>query len=322
MKRFHFPLRPVAVLRAHRQARAREAFAASVHAYVLPRKTWPSCTQRRGDPGAVMHDGRRETFKPADEISFCGAYRLVCEDEVKSERSVIEARAAMEERRQDYMEAHRAVKVVEKLELKARNEYRLETAREAQLELDELAGFRVARRLAASTVTSHEQTGQPDLSPPSWPSWWVRAPACAPSWRAAQVALDHAIKLVPHKDALVNEERSRGWNFWTIEIENLANELKGERDRLHKQGRAARPPRGSARRRAAGIEQGSAPRSRACGRRSPPRSSRSTPTRPRTSAAPRADLHQPYAARRRGDHPGDGRRERGQDPLDDEARRS
>jgi hypothetical protein len=34
MKRFRFPLRPVAVLRAHREMRAREAFAASVHAYV------------------------------------------------------------------------------------------------------------------------------------------------------------------------------------------------------------------------------------------------------------------------------------------------
>ena len=46
------------------------------------------------------------------------------------------------------------MKVVDKLEQKARTTYRLETAREAQLELDELAGFRVARRLAASTVTS------------------------------------------------------------------------------------------------------------------------------------------------------------------------
>jgi len=54
-------------------------------------------------------------------------------------------------------------------------------------------------------------------------------------WRAASVALEHAIKLVPHKDAVGTEERERGWNFWTIEIENLANELKGERDRLRKQ---------------------------------------------------------------------------------------
>jgi len=54
-------------------------------------------------------------------------------------------------------------------------------------------------------------------------------------WTAAEVALDHAIKLVPHKDAVGVEQRERGWNFWTIEIENLANELKGERERMRQQ---------------------------------------------------------------------------------------
>ena len=55
-------------------------------------------------------------------------------------------------------------------------------------------------------------------------------------YRAAQIAFDRAVSLSPHKDKLVNDERERGWNFWTIEIEELANELKGERDRIHKQG--------------------------------------------------------------------------------------
>jgi flagellar motility protein MotE (MotC chaperone) len=54
-------------------------------------------------------------------------------------------------------------------------------------------------------------------------------------WRAAEVLLEHAARLVPHKDALAAEQRERGWNFWTIEIENLANELKGERERQRKQ---------------------------------------------------------------------------------------
>ncbi len=54
-------------------------------------------------------------------------------------------------------------------------------------------------------------------------------------YRAGNIALEHAMRMVPHKDKLVNEERERGWNFWTIEIEELASELKGERDRLHKQ---------------------------------------------------------------------------------------
>lgn len=32
-----------------------------------------------------------------------------------------------------------------------------------------------------------------------------------------------------------SELKRKGWDFWTIEIENLSNELKGERERQHKQ---------------------------------------------------------------------------------------
>jgi flagellar FliJ protein len=154
MKRFRFPLRPVAVLRAHRQARAREAFAASVHVYVQAEEQLGALHTRRQELEVVMHDGRRETFHAADEISFWGAYRLVCAEEIAAERVVIEARAKMEASRQQYMEAHRAVKVVEKLELKARGAYRQQVEREAQLELDELAGLRTARRMAEAAHSS------------------------------------------------------------------------------------------------------------------------------------------------------------------------
>jgi len=154
MKRFRFPLRPVAVLRAHRQARAREAFAASVHVYVQAEERLATLREQQRALETIMHDGRRATFRAADEISFWSAYRRVCEEEVKLERTVIEARAAMEACREQYLEAHRAVKVVEKLEQKARTTYRQEVERESQNELDEMAGFRVARRLAASTIVS------------------------------------------------------------------------------------------------------------------------------------------------------------------------
>jgi flagellar FliJ protein len=146
MKKFRFPLRPVAVLRAHRQARAREAFAAAVHVYVQAEESHAAVRARRESLAAVMHDGRRQTFHAADEVAFWAAYRRVCEEELVAERATIEARAAMEARRRDYLEAHRAVRVVEKLEQKARTVYRLATEREAQVELDELAGLRTARR--------------------------------------------------------------------------------------------------------------------------------------------------------------------------------
>ena len=152
MKKFHFPLRPVAILREHHQARTREAFAAAVHLFVETEARLTAKRTERQDLETVMHDGRRATFRVAEEISFWEMYRRICDDETKIEKEVLTARTAMEESRQKYLEAHRAVKVIEKLEQKARTGHRLEVEREAQLESDELAGMRVARRIAASTV--------------------------------------------------------------------------------------------------------------------------------------------------------------------------
>ena len=55
----------------------------------------------------------------------------------------------------------------------------------------------------------------------------------AASWRAlgpllAQASAAHVVKAP-------TELRKKGWDFWTIEIDNLSTELKGERERLHKQ---------------------------------------------------------------------------------------
>lgn len=149
MKRFRFPLRPVAVLRAHRQARAQEVFAKAVHTYVEAEQKHAAALARRVELEALMHDGRRATFRATDEIAFWGAYRRACAEELTDERAVIETRAAMELRREDYLAAHRAVKVVEKLEQKARAIYRRLTGRAELAEMDELAGFRTARRQAA-----------------------------------------------------------------------------------------------------------------------------------------------------------------------------
>lgn len=151
MKKFFFSLRSVAVLRAHRQARAQEIFAAAVHVYVQAEEA-----QRRGIASQraleeIISSGRRTTFSAANEITFWGAYRAAGAEQVTLERAVIAARAQMAIRRQEYLEAHRAVKVIEQLEQKARTDYRRASERSAQNELDELAGLRSARRLAGTT---------------------------------------------------------------------------------------------------------------------------------------------------------------------------
>ncbi len=61
-------------------------------------------------------------------------------------RKVIEARDAMASRRQEYIEANRRLKTVQKLEERARDHHRIEVRRADQNELDELAGFRAFRQ--------------------------------------------------------------------------------------------------------------------------------------------------------------------------------
>ncbi|MEO6995732.1 MAG: flagellar FliJ family protein [Lacunisphaera sp.] len=154
MKKFRFPLRPVAILREHHQARTREAFAVTVRAFAEAGAQLDRKREERREVETLMQHGRRATFRAADEISLWDAYRRICDGEKQAEQAVLTARTAMEETRQKYIEAHRAVKVVENLELKARTEHRLEVEHEAQLESDEFAGLRVGRRLAAATVSS------------------------------------------------------------------------------------------------------------------------------------------------------------------------
>ena len=154
MKKFRFPLRPVAILREHHQARTREAFAATVRAFTEAGARLDRKRDERREIETLMQNGRRTTFRAADEISLWDAYRRICDGEKQAEQAVQTARTAMEESRQKYLEAHRAVKVVENLEQKARTDHRFGVEREAQLESDELAGLRVGRRLAAATVST------------------------------------------------------------------------------------------------------------------------------------------------------------------------
>ena len=74
------------------------------------------------------------------------------------------------------------------------------------------------------------------------------------SWRALTALFEQAA-LAAKAQKEPSELKKRGWDFWTIEIENLSNELKEERIRLKKQSesldqRAARLAARTAKRRA------------------------------------------------------------------------
>ena len=54
-------------------------------------------------------------------------------------------------------------------------------------------------------------------------------------WRAAGTLVVNAIEVRAKAKAAAQPKKEKGWDFWTIEIENLSNELKEERARMHKQ---------------------------------------------------------------------------------------
>jgi len=142
MKRFRFPLRPVAVLRAHHELKAREAFAAAVHIYVQAEAELAATRTRVARSEADLYASRRGRFDASVAAEAFIAYRAECAAEVAAERDMIAKRAVMNQRRADYLEAHRELEVVNRLEQKARAAHRLDTLREEQIELDDFAGRR------------------------------------------------------------------------------------------------------------------------------------------------------------------------------------
>ena len=145
MKRFRFPLQPVAVLRSHRESRAREAFAVAVHGYVQAEEALQATRRRVAQLEAALSAGRAGRFNAAEEANNLNGYRREAAAEVEAERAVVVARDLMNTRRAEYLEAHRQLEVVRRLETKARAVHRLALNREEQTEFDEFAARRANR---------------------------------------------------------------------------------------------------------------------------------------------------------------------------------
>jgi flagellar FliJ protein len=146
MKRFRFPLRPVAVLRAHQEMLAREAFASAAQARARAEQELNACHERLQLIEAAVTAGRSGTFSAADEINALAAYRAECVNEVAAQKVVAEAQQVVEQRRVDYTDAHRRVEVIRRLEDKARAQHRYETMHEEQAEFDDFASQRFSAR--------------------------------------------------------------------------------------------------------------------------------------------------------------------------------
>jgi flagellar FliJ protein len=149
MKRFRFPLRPVSVLRAHREVRARERFAAAVQAYIHSEEELLSVRTRIARFGAELAESRGAVFDAGEQAHCLEGFRRESAAEIPAERAVFAARADMQQRRSDYIEAHRELELLKRIESKTRARHRADCDREEQAEFDDLAGQRSARRATA-----------------------------------------------------------------------------------------------------------------------------------------------------------------------------
>ena len=139
MKRFRFALQPVAVLRAHRELRAKELFAAAVQAHRRAEQELADTRARVAAVEAALAARRQQTFSAHDEAQALASYREECAAEVKAEAAVATARNVVQQRRAEYIDAHRQVEVVQRLEQKARTAHRADANREEQAGFDDFA---------------------------------------------------------------------------------------------------------------------------------------------------------------------------------------
>ena len=152
MKRYRFPLQPVAMLRAHHEMRAREAFGVAVQACNRAEAECQAVRERVGRFGAALVFARRERFSAPDVVQAFAAYQQECVVEAAAEQGVIAAHSVLKQRRSDYLEARREVEILRRLEQKARTLHRFEANREEQAGFDDLAVGRFARRHSGISV--------------------------------------------------------------------------------------------------------------------------------------------------------------------------
>lgn len=150
MKRFRFSLQSVAMIRSHAESRAREALATALKTQADAEATCENWKTRLVQFEAALTAGRNGRFNASGAAGEYQTYRLECIEARKADEALAKARAAVKDRRQDYLEAHRRVKIMERAEAAARAAHRAANFRIEQSELDELAGNRTRPTLIRS----------------------------------------------------------------------------------------------------------------------------------------------------------------------------
>lgn len=145
MKRFCFPLKSVATVRALREQQAREAFAATVRAVNDAEAALARARARVVEIEEVLRTGRAQAFRAGEHAEFIAAYRQELVLEQKAIDAVVQARARMETARTGWLETRRNLQAIDNLQARARRRHQVESERAEQVALDEHAALRALR---------------------------------------------------------------------------------------------------------------------------------------------------------------------------------
>lgn len=145
MKRFRFPLRPVAVIRAHRELVAQQALGVATAALTAAETEVANCRNRLDTLNRAIAGSREGGLRVGLQVAALQAYKQEKAGEVAALKQQEQARAERARRHAVCVEAHRALKVVQKLEERARARHQAEMIRQEQSEIDERAAFAAVR---------------------------------------------------------------------------------------------------------------------------------------------------------------------------------
>lgn len=150
MKRFHFPLRSVGVVRSAHEMRRREQLSEAIRAEAEAEAARDAARRDLRDLEAVMASARGNRFRATEQIAFLEEQRRLADREKEAAAALLKAAERREECRVAWLLARRDLRLVENLEQRARAAHRREEEREAQLALDDRTNALASRAVSAA----------------------------------------------------------------------------------------------------------------------------------------------------------------------------
>jgi len=160
MKRFHFPLRSVAVVRAHRELLARQALAGALQVCAKAETRSAAARALAAKTAADIVAGRGLPVRAGDQAIFAALHGRESAAAAETEKAAAAARAEVETRRAACIEASRQLKIVTRLEERARAAHREGCLALEQQQMEELARSPSAERGAGSAMVVGTASGR------------------------------------------------------------------------------------------------------------------------------------------------------------------